>query len=133
MQHDVIAYTGTQRALTLRSFLGLDRSSGAQLQLPVPSSYQVAVAHWRVMMSFVRVLSNSTRLQKRLDTPAFVLTGILLRVVEGFVSSLSFFSCRHRVRLGHRDLASFLRAVAEACSPQRFREENAVVRFISLS
>jgi len=44
-----------------------------------------------------------------------------------------FFSCRHRVRLGHRDLANFLRAVAEACSPQRFREENAVVRFISLS
>ena len=37
------------------------------------------------------------------------------------------------VRLGHRDLANFLRAVAEACSPQRFREENAVVRFISLS
>ena len=37
------------------------------------------------------------------------------------------------VRLGHRDLASFLRAVAEACSPQRFREENAVVRFISRS
>ncbi len=34
---------------------------------------------------------------------------------------------------GHRDLANFLRAVAEACSPQRFREENAVVRFISLS
>ncbi len=32
-----------------------------------------------------------------------------------------------------RDLANFLRAVAEACSPQRFREENAVVRFISLS
>ncbi len=31
------------------------------------------------------------------------------------------------------DLANFLRAVAEACSPQRFREENAVVRFISLS
>ena len=36
-----------------------------------------------------------------------------------------------RVRLGHRDLASFLRAVAEAFSPQRFREENAVVSFIS--
>jgi hypothetical protein len=33
----------------------------------------------------------------------------------------------HRVRLGHRELqvASFLRAVAEALSPQRFREENA--------
>ena len=65
------------------------------------------------------------------DTPAFVL--ILLKVVEGFVFFLVFFSCRHRVRLGHRDLANFLRAVAEACSPQRFREENAVVRFISLS
>ena len=34
---------------------------------------------------------------------------------------------------GPSDLANFLRAVAEACSPQRFREENAVVRFISLS
>ena len=67
----------------------------------------------------------------RLDTPAFDL--ILLKVVEGFVFFLVFFSCRHRVRLGHRDLANFLRAVAEACSPQRFREENAVVRFISLS
>ena len=37
----------------------------------------------------------------------------------------------------HRHLlirhANFLRAVAEACSPQRFREENAVVRFISRS
>ena len=40
---------------------------------------------------------------------------------------------RHRVRLGHGALANFLRAVAEACSPQRFREENALVRFISLS
>ena len=68
---------------------------------------------------------------KRLVIPAFVL--ILLKVVVGFVFSLVFFSYRHRVRLGHRDLASFLRAVAEACSPQRFREENAVVRFISLS
>lgn len=58
---------------------------------------------------------------------------IMLEVVEGFVFFLVFFSCRHRVRLGHRDLANFLRAVAEACSPQRFREENAVVRFISLS
>jgi hypothetical protein len=57
----------------------------------------------------------------------------MLEVVEGFVFFLVFFSCRHRVRLGHRDLANFLRAVAEACSPQRFREENAVVRFISLS
>ena len=38
---------------------------------------------------------------------------------------------RHRVRLGHGALANFLCAVAEACSPQRFREENAVVRFIS--
>ena len=37
------------------------------------------------------------------------------------------------VRLGHRDLANFLRAVAEACSPHRFRVENAVVRYISLS
>ena len=68
---------------------------------------------------------------KRLVIPAFVL--ILLKVVVGFVFVLVFFSCRHRVRLGHRDLANFLRAVAEACSPQRFREENAVVRFISLS
>ena len=68
---------------------------------------------------------------KRLVIPAFVL--ILLKVVVGFVFFLVFFSCRHRVRLGHRDLANFLRAVAEACSPQRFREENAVVRFISLS
>ena len=36
------------------------------------------------------------------------------------------FSCRRRVRFGPRALASFLRAVAEACSPQleRFREEN---------
>jgi hypothetical protein len=32
-----------------------------------------------------------------------------------------------------RPCPNFLRAVAEACSPQRFREENAVVRFISLS
>ena len=68
---------------------------------------------------------------KRLVIPAFVL--ILLKVVVGFVFFLVFFSCRHRVRLGHRDLANFLRAVAEACSPQRFREENAVVRFISRS
>ena len=68
---------------------------------------------------------------KLLVIPAFVL--ILLKVVVGFVFFLVFFSCRHRVRLGHRDLANFLRAVAEACSPQRFREENAVVRFISLS
>jgi hypothetical protein len=30
-------------------------------------------------------------------------------------------------------LRTFLRAVAEACSPQRFREENAAVRFISHS
>ncbi len=44
-------------------------------------------------------------------------------------SNVVFFSCRHRVRLGHRDLASFLLAVAEAWSPQRFREENAVARF----
>ena len=68
---------------------------------------------------------------KRLVIPAFVL--ILLKVVVGFVFFLDFCSCRHRVRLGHRDLANFLRAVAEACSPQRFREENAVVRYISLS
>ena len=52
---------------------------------------------------------------------------------RGPFSSLPFFSCRHRVRLGHRDLANVIRAVAEACSPQRFREENAVVGFISLS
>ena len=68
---------------------------------------------------------------KRLVIPAFVL--ILLRVVVGFVFFLVFFTCRHRVRLGHRDRANFLRAVAEACIPQRFREENAAVRFISLS
>ncbi len=50
----------------------------------------------------------------------------MLEVVEErFVFFLDFFSCRHRVRLGHRDLANFLRAVAEACTPQRFREENA--------
>ena len=82
-------------------------------------------------MSFVRVLSNSSsKVAGYACVRPFVL--ILLKVVEGFVSSLSFFSCRHRVRLGHRDLANFLRAVAEACSPQRFREENAAVRFISL-
>ena len=52
---------------------------------------------------------------------------------RGFHFIPCLFSCRHRVRLGHRDLANFLRAVAEACSPQRFREENAVVRYISLS
>jgi hypothetical protein len=52
---------------------------------------------------------------------------------RGFRFLPCFFPCRHRVRLGHRDLASFLRAVTEACGPQRFREENAVVRFISLS
>ena len=59
----------------------------------------------------------------------------MLEVGEGFVFKifLDFFSRRQRVRLGHRDLANFLRAVAEACSPQRFREENAAVRFISLS
>ena len=68
---------------------------------------------------------------RRLVIPAFVL--ILLKVVVGFVFFLVFFSCRHRVRLGHRDLANFLRAVAEACGPQHLREENAVVRFISLS
>jgi hypothetical protein len=63
-------------------------------------------------------------------TPASVL--IMLEVVEGFVFFLVFFSCRHRVRLGHRHgvilRALELRAVAEARSPQRFREENAVVR-----
>ena len=70
---------------------------------------------------------------KRLVIPAFVLIPSLLKVVVGFVFFLVFFSCRHRVRLGLRALANFLRAVAEACSPQRFREENAVVRFISRS
>ena len=38
-----------------------------------------------------------------------------------------------RSTLTVRALATFLRTVAEACSPQRFREENAVVRFISRS
>ncbi len=45
-------------------------------------------------------------------------TGDLLdsEVVEGFVFFLSrFFSCRHdRVRLGHRELTCFLRAVADS-------------------
>jgi hypothetical protein len=58
----------------------------------------------------------------------------MLEVVEGFVFCLDFFRAAIASGSGHRDdLASFLRAVAEACSPQRFREENAVVRFISLS
>jgi hypothetical protein len=64
--------------------------------------------------------------------PAAVL--ILFEVIEGFVFFLTFLSCSHRVRLGHRDFfANFLFAVAEACSPQRLREENAVVRFASRS
>jgi hypothetical protein len=79
-------------------------------------------------MGIVRLLSNSP--SKAAGTPAFVL--ILLKVVECFRFLPCLFSCRHRARLGHRDLASFLRAVAEARSPQRFREENADVRFISL-
>ena len=41
--------------------------------------------------------------------------------------------CRNGGGTVSQALANFLRAVAEACSPQRFREENAVVRFISLS
>ena len=69
-------------------------------------------------------------LQQRLATPASVL--ILIEVVEGSVFFLVFFVPPSRP-VGHRALANFLRAVAEACSPQRFREENAVVRFISLS
>ncbi len=63
------------------------RSSGSQLQLP--SAHQVALAPWRVMMSFVRVLSNG--LQKRLDTPAFVL--ILLKVVEVEIVFFFVFFC----------------------------------------
>ncbi len=62
----------------------------------------------------------------------------MLEVDEGFVFFLDFF---FRAAIasgfqGHRDLANFLRGavqVAEAFSPQRFCEENAVVRFISLS
>ncbi len=58
----------------------------------------------------------------------------MLEVVEGFVFCLEFFRAAIASGSGHRDdLASFLRAVAEACSHQRFREENAIVRFISLS
>ena len=93
----------------------------------LPSSYRRSPL---AVLGELRSAASESAL-KRLVIPAFVL--ILLKVVVGFVFFLVFFSCRHRVRLGHRDLANFLRAVAEACSPQRFREENAVVRFISLS
>ena len=70
------------------------------------------------------------RLQMRLVTPTLVL--ILPRSAslarDPLFFFLDFFSCRYRVRLGHRALASFLRAIAraEACSPQRFREESCV-------
>ena len=37
-----------------------------------------------------------------------------------------------RPRLGHRVLASFLRTVAEACSPQRLREESAREIYLTL-
>ena len=54
---------------------------------------------------------------------------ILFEVFGGvrFLALPVTFSCRHRDRLasGHRVLVNFLRAVAEACSPQRLREENA--------
>ena len=86
--------------------------------------------YWRVtvMMSFVRVLSNSS-------SKAAGCACVRPHSAEGRrgfrLLPCLFFSCRPRVRLGHRDLANnFLRAVAEACSPQRFREENAVVRFM---
>ncbi len=64
-------------------------------------------------------------------TPASVL--ILLEVVEGFVFFLDPFRAAIASGLVTVHLRTFLRAVAEACSPQRFREENALVRFISLS
>ncbi len=60
----------------------------------------------------------------------------MLEVVEGhgFVFFLVFFRAAIASGLVTVILRTFWsRAVAEACSPQRFREENAVVRFISLS
>jgi hypothetical protein len=87
------------------------------------------------MVSFVRVLSNSS--SKAAGYACVRPHSAEGRRGPGFLffpaRGLVFFSCRHRVRLGHRDLANFLRAVAEACSTQRFLEENAAVRFISLS
>jgi hypothetical protein len=81
------------------------------------------------MMSFVRVLSNSS-------SKAAGFACVRPHSAEGrrgFRFFLVFFRAAIASGSGHRDLANFLRAVAEACSPQRFREENAVVRFISLS
>jgi hypothetical protein len=84
------------------------------------------------MMSFVRVLSNSS-------SKAAGYACVRPHSAEGrrgFRFFLVFFfraAIASESGSGHRDLANFLRAVAEACSPQRFREENAVVRFISLS
>ncbi len=60
----------------------------------------------------------------------------MLEVVEGFVFFLDFFRAAiasGSSSNGHRALASFLLAVAEARSPQRLREENAVARFTSRS
>jgi hypothetical protein len=57
--------------------------------------------------------------------PASVL--IRFEAVVSFLPLSSFF-VPHRDRLGHRVLASFLQAVAEARSPQRSREESAAVR-----
>ncbi len=54
-------------------------------------------------------------------------------------SSLRHYEHAHRVRLGptrsHRALEGFSSPLPKRvqCSPQRFREENAVVRFISRS
>jgi hypothetical protein len=39
---------------------GAERARSSDSQLLLPSSHQVAVAHWRVVMSFVRVLLSSS-------------------------------------------------------------------------
>ena len=54
----------------------------------------------------------------------------MLEVVEGFVFFLEFFRAAIASGLVTVHLRT-LRAVAEACSPQRFREENAAVKFVS--
>ncbi len=114
------------------------RSSGSQLHLPsAHQDYdQVAVAHpTRVLMtrSFVQLPSSS-------PSRAAGCSRVRPHSAEGrrgfrFLPCLFFVPPSRPAQAWSpgRDLANFLRAVAEACSPQRFREENAVVRFISLS
>jgi hypothetical protein len=96
-------------------------------QLHLSSSHQVAVAHWRYLMGFGRFLLNS--FSKAADN-ARVRPQSARGRRGGSFSSLTFFVPPSRPAWSPCT-CELLHAVAEACSPQRFREENAVVRFIS--